>query len=310
MIQTRADNEHEQGRGQARATENTPLASVAFPLLVLYLVWGSTYLGIKVAIETIPPFYMQAARFLIAGSVLYLFLRLRGEAHPTRREWLGSALIGGVLLIGGTGLVTLAQALGVSSGVAAVVVSTMPLWLALFARLHGGRVGRLEWTGMLIGLLGVVLLNLGSDLRANPLAGLLLFLAPVSWAFGSFWSPRVRQADGLMASAAQMLAAGVMFGLLGLLRGEAFVRVPSAGSGLALLYLVTFGSLLAYSTYVSLLSRNVRPAVLGSYAYVNPVVAVLLGVLFAGETVSAAGLLGMGVIVAGVVMAVGAKTKP
>ena len=119
----------------------------------------------------------------------------------------------------------------------------------------------------------------------------------------------MRQAAGLMASAAQMLAASVLFVPLGLLRGEAFVQVPSPASGLALLYLITFGSLLAYSAYVSLLGRSVRPAVLGSYAYVNPVVAVLLGVLLAGETVLAAGLAGMSVIIAGVVLAVGARAK-
>ncbi len=310
MTQARADDERERGRSQEVHTPtNNALANIALPLLVLYLVWGSTYLGIKIALETIPPLFMTAARFLAAGGVLYLFLRLRGKAHPTGREWFGSALIGGLLLVGGTGLVTLAEALGVSSGMAAVVVSTMPLWLALFVRLQGDRIGRLAWTGMLIGLFGVVLLNLGSDLRANTLAGVLLFLAPISWAFGSFWSPKVSQAEGLMASAAQMLTAGVMFALLGLGRGEAFVQVPSVSSGLALLYLITFGSLLAYSAYVSLLSRNVRPAVLGSYAYVNPVVAVLLGVALVGETVSAAGLLGMSVIVAGVVLAVGAKKK-
>lgn len=123
---------------------------------------------------------MLAARFLLAGGLLYLFLRLRGKAHPTRREWLGSALIGGLLLVGGLGLVTLAEATGVSSGVAAVLVSTMPLWLALFNRLQDRHVGRLEWAGMFTGLAGVVVLNLGSDLRASPAASVLLFLAPVS----------------------------------------------------------------------------------------------------------------------------------
>lgn len=288
---------------------DTPLTSIASLLLVLYLVWGSTYLGIKITVATIPPFYAMSARFLLAGAALYLFLRLRGKPNPTIGQWAASSLIGGLLLVGGTGLVTLAEALGVSSGVAAVLVSTMPLWLALFVRLDGKRVGWLEWVGMAVGLAGVGVLNLGSDLRASAVGGVLLFLAPISWAFGSFWSSKVRQANGLMASAAQMLTSGVMFAVLGLMRGEAFVRLPSLSSGVALLYLATFGSLLAYSAYVSLLARGVRPAVVASYAYVNPVVAVLLGVLLVGERVSGTGLVGMSVIIVGVVLAVGAKTK-
>lgn len=283
--------------------------SVVFSLAVVYLVWGSTYLGIRVAVETIPPFYMAAVRFLLAGGVLYLFLHLRGHSHPSRRQWLGSALLGGLLLVGGNGLVTLAQSLGVSSGMAAVIVSTMPLWLALFVRLQGDHIGRLGWVGMLVGLLGVVLLNLGADLRASPVATALLFVAPLSFALGSSWSPKLPQADGLMASAAQMLTAGVLFALIGLARGEAFTQTPSLRSALALLYLTTFGSLLAYSAYTYLLSRNLRPALLSSYAYVNPVVAVLLGVLLVGETVSPAGLAGMSVIVMGVVLAVTARTR-
>lgn len=220
----------------ARATppQNTSLRTV-LALGVLYFVWGSTYLAIKFAVETIPPFYMNALRFLIAGGALYLVLRLRGRANPTLTQWRGSALIGGLLLVGGTGLVTLAEALGVSSGVAAVVISTMPLWFALFVSFRGDRIGRLEWTGMMIGLLGVALLNLGSDLQANPLGSLLLFLAPISWALGSFLSPRLPRPEGLMASATQMLTAGGLFILFGLLRGESFERVPSLGSSLALL---------------------------------------------------------------------------
>jgi len=282
---------------------------VASALGVLYLVWGSTYLAIKIAVETIPPYSMLAVRFFIAGGSLYLYLRARGAPNPAPSEWRSSALVGTLLLVGGMGSVTLAEAMGVPSGVAAVVVSTMPLWFALFARLWGERIGRLEWLGLVLGLVGVALLNLGADLRANPAAAALLFLAPISWALGSVWSRSLRQPPGLMASAAQMLTAGAAFVPVALLRGERFGQMPSLSSSLALLYLITFGSLLAYSAYVYLLSRRVRPALLSSYAYVNPVVAVLLGVGLAGETVSVAGLVGMGVILVGVVLAVTAKTK-
>jgi drug/metabolite transporter (DMT)-like permease len=296
------------GEAPPSARGNLP-PSIIFSLAAVYFFWGSTYLGVRVAVETIPPFYMAATRFLIAGSALYLFLRLRGHVHPTREQWLSSALLGGLLLVGGNGLVTLAQSLGVSSGMAAVVVSTMPLWLALFVRLQGNRIGWLGWVGMLIGLLGVALLNLGADLGASPLATTLLFIAPMSFALGSFWSPRLPQAKGLMASAAQMLTAGILFVLIGLARGEAFTHAPSPTSALALLYLIIFGSLLAYNAYTYLLSCNLRPTLLSSYAYVNPVVAVLLGVLLAGETVSGRGLLGMSVIVVGVALAVAARTR-
>jgi len=280
---------------------------VALALGVLYLVWGSTYLAIKIAVETIPPYTMLAGRFLAAGGVLYGYLRLTGAAHPTLAEWWGSALVGTLLLVAGLGSVTLAESMGVSSGVAAVVVSTMPLWFALFTLFWGGRVGVLEWAGMGFGLLGVALLNAEANLRANPLAAVILFFAPVGWAFGSVWSRSLPQPPGLMASAAQMVAAGFVFVPVALLRGETLAQMPSRDSSLALLYLVTFGSLLAYSAYIYLLSRNVRPALLSSYAYVNPVVAVLLGVFFAGERVSTGGFIGIGVILLGVVLAVSGK---
>lgn len=279
---------------------------IGFALGVLYLVWGSTYLAIRFAVETIPPYSMLAVRFLVAGGALYLVLWARGAPNPTRAAWWGGARIGTLLLVGGMGSVSLAQSLGASSGMAAVLVSTMPLWFALFTRLWGGRIYGLEWAGLLLGLAGVALLNAGGEMRANPLAATLLFLAPISWAFGSVLSRRVAQPDGLMASAVQMLSAGVVFVPVALLRGERFME-PSLSSALALLYLITFGSLLAYSAYLYLLSAPVRPAVLGSYAYINPVVAVFLGVWLAGETLTVAGLMGMGVIVAGVVLATTAK---
>ena len=279
---------------------------VAGALGVLYLVWGSTYLAIKLAVETIPPYTMLAVRFLIAGGVLYGFLRFRGARNPTPVEWRSSALVGTLLLVTGLGSVTLAESMGVSSGVAAVVVSTMPLWFALFTLLWGGRVGVPEWVGLGLGLVGVALLNAEADLRANPVAAIILFLAPVGWAFGSVWSSRLPQPPGLMASAAQMLAAGLVFIPVALLRGETLTWVPSLNSSLALLYLITFGSLLAYSAYVYLLSRPLRPALLSSYAYVNPVVAVLLGVLV-GEQISVTGFVGIGVILLGVVLAVTGK---
>lgn len=282
---------------------------VAFSLGVLYIVWGSTYLAIKVAVDTIPPYSMLAFRFLVAGGLLYLYLLFRGAPNPTLAEWLGSVRIGSLLLVGGMGSVTLAESMGVSSGVAAVVVSTMPLWFAFFARFWGERISLSEWSGMILGLSGVVILNAETNLSANPAAAALLFLAPISWALGSVWSRSLLQPSGLMASAAQMLTAGAVFIPIALLRGESMMQMPSLSSSVALVYLITFGSLLAYSAYVYLLSRSVRPAVLSSYAYVNPVVAVLLGVGLAGESLTFGGLMGVGIILLGVVLAVMTKAK-
>ncbi len=270
-------------------------------LLVLYLVWGSTYLANEVALESLEPFPMTAVRFLLAGGVLYLFARLRGAPNPNLREWLGASLIGTLLLVGGLGLVVFSQQ-WLSSSLAAIIVATMPLWLTLFSSLFGTRSSGLEWLGMSLGVLGVALLNAEANLRANPL-GALAFAGPVCWAFGSALSQRVKQPKGMMASAAQMLAASLGFLLLSLLRGDSWT-LPSARSGLALLYLVLFGSLLAYSAYVYLLEKRTRPALASSYTYVNPLIAVLLGVGLAGEHVSFLGYVGMAVILAGVVLVV------
>lgn len=239
-------------------TSRTAL-TVAVAVVVLYFVWGSTYFAVKLAVETIPPFTMLAGRFLLAGGLLYGFARLRGLPHPTAAEWRSSALVGTLLLVAGTGSVALAQSPGVSSGVAAVVVSTMPLWFALFTRFRGERIAVPEWLGMGLGLVGVALLNAETDLRANPVAAIILFLALLAWAFGSVWSRDLPQPAGLMASAAQMLAAGLVFVPIALLRGETVTQRPSLGSSFALLYLVVFGSVVAYSAYLYLLGRRVRP---------------------------------------------------
>ena len=275
---------------------------VGLALLALYLVWGSTYLANTLALETLSPFPLLAFRFLVAGALLYGALRLRGVPQPSRAEWRGAGLTGILLLNFGLGLVVYAQQ-WVASSLAAVIVATMPLWLALFARLFGARTNLAEVFGMLLGLVGVALLNGEQDLRAHP-GALLVFVGPVAWAFGSAYSRKLTQPKGLMASAVQMLAAGAVFVPLALFQGELLPKTPSRTSLLALAYLIFFGSIIAYSAYLYLLEQRVSPALATSYAYVNPVVAVLLGVGLAGETVSANGYLGMGVILAGVVLVV------
>lgn len=272
--------------------------TIALALLSLYLVWGSTYLGIRIAIETFPPFMMGAIRFLVAGAALYVFLRLRGHANPSRAEWRGAAIMGVLLLVGGNGMVIFAEQ-EISSALAALMIATTPLFTALFSGLWGNWPKRLEWGGIALGLVGVAMLTMESDLQANPIGTLALIAATVSWSFGSIWSKRLSLPTGLMASAAEMLAGGAVFMLISLVLGEHFKSAPSVASTSALVYLIIFGSLVAFSAYLYLL-KNVRPALATSYAYVNPVVAVVLGVGFAGEQITWFGIVGMLVILTGV----------
>ncbi|PTA68033.1 drug/metabolite exporter YedA [Deinococcus arcticus] len=280
-----------------------PAATVLTPAVLLclglvYVVWGSTYYGIKVAIETLPPLGMLAVRFVVAGALLLTFLRWRGAPWPTAREWGASALVGTLLLGGGTGLVTLAER-DASSSVAAMIIAVSPLFAALFGRLWGERTGGREWLGIGVGLAGIALLNVG-ELRATPLAALLLVLAPICWTFGSQWSRRLPLPAGLMGSAAEMLTGGAVLLALSLLLGERW-GTPSAASLWALGYLTVFGSLVAYSAYMYLVAHT-RPALATSYAYVNPVVAVLLGVGLGGERLGTLGWAALGVILTGVLL--------
>ena len=271
---------------------------VLLSLFMLYIVWGSTYLGMRFALESFPPFLMAGIRFIIAGTILYTFLRVRGVAAPTRPQILGSTIIGILLLAGGNGGVSFAEQ-WVSSGLAAVGIAAVPLWAALFIGLMGRWPKRIEWLGLGLGFMGVIFLNLENGVWANPIGAIALLLAPICWALGSALSSRVSLPPGLMASATQMLIGGTFLLVLGLLLGERIHSVPTANAVWAMLFLIFFGSLVAFSAYGYLL-RNVRPALATSYAYVNPAVAVGLGVLFAGEHITLIGVLAMVVILVGV----------
>lgn len=250
-------------------------------LFALYIIWGSTYYGMRLALEAFPPFLMGGMRFALAGGALLVAARARGAALPTRREWLASALIGTLLLTFGNGLVGVAEHGGVSSGVAATVIATMPLWAVLFGALFGERPRALELVGLVVGFSGVLVLRSGGALQAPALAVVAIACAPASWALGSVLSRRLPLPKGAMATAAQMLTGGVLMGAVGVGTGE-HLQTPSLRALLAFAYLVVFGSLIAFSAYGYLL-RTVRPALATSYAYVNPVVALALGALFGGE---------------------------
>jgi drug/metabolite transporter (DMT)-like permease len=288
-------------------TANASPAKVLLALLSVYLVWGSTYLAIRVGLEGYPPFLMGGLRFVAASAVFYAFLRWRGHSAPTRAQWKNAAFLGLLMMLMGNGLVNLAET-HVSSGLAAIAVASMPLWAGLFGALKGRHPSVGEWTGLVIGFAGVVWLNFGSEMSANLISMVALIMAPVSWAFGSVWS-RDRDLPGpFMSTAAQMLCGGVAMLAVGLVLGERIHEVPALQPTLAVIYLGLFGSIVGFTAYVWLL-HHVRPALATSYAYVNPPIAVLLGALLLHEKVDAHVLGAMAVILLGVIIITRSKAR-
>jgi drug/metabolite transporter (DMT)-like permease len=289
-----------------KAAAPTGLA-VGLALASVYLVWGSTYLAIRVGLDGYPPFLMGSLRFIAAALVFYAFLRWRGHAPPTRAQWKNAAVMGLFMMLLGNGLVNVAEQT-VSSGLAAVAVASMPLWAGLFGMMRGQHPSRGEWTGLVIGFLGVVWLNFDGEMRASLVGMVALLLAPIAWAWGSVWSRGRDLPAPFMSTAAQMLCGGVAMGLLGLLIGERITEVPPLKATLAVAYLAAFGSIVGFSAYVWLL-HHVRPALATSYAYVNPPIAVLLGALLLHERVGWDAVGAMAVILAGVVIITRAKAR-
>ncbi|ADB35858.1 protein of unknown function DUF6 transmembrane [Kribbella flavida DSM 17836] len=286
-------------------------------LVVVYIVWGSTYLAIRIVVEAeIPPMLGMAARFLAAAALLAGFLALRSGGHRlkvTGRELLGTAVVGLLLLAFGNGAVAVAEQT-VPSGLAALLVAAVPLWLMLLRVGGGERPRLLTWIGVLIGFTGAALLSLSSgDTSAKPLSVVILVLGTISWAVGSRFSPRLGlPKDPLVATVYEMAIGGTAMVLLGVLRGEPgrlHLDAIHTDGWIALGYLVVFGSLLAYSAYTYLLA-NAPISLIGTYAYVNPVVAVLLGWLILSERVTPTILLGGAVVVLGVALVVTAERRP
>ncbi len=274
--------------------------SVYVAFAVLCVVWGSTYYGVRVALTGFPPFFLGAVRFLLAGGLLFALARWRGEPSPRVREWGAALLTGALFFVIGNGLVNVAEQ-SVSSGLASVLVATMPLWVTVFGRVVGARVSWAELAGVVLGVVGVVVLNLGGELRASPTGALCALLAPMGWALGSVASGRLPLPGGKMRTAAQMLGGGVAMAVVSLATREHMARVPSTEACLALAYLCIFGSVLGFSAYTYLLA-NTRPAVATSYAYVNPVIAVVLGLAAGGEHLGPTSLAGAAIVLAAVVL--------
>ncbi len=267
-------------------------------LAAVWLIWGSTYLAIRIGLETIGPFVLQAGRFVIASTLLCLIARRRGEPWPDRRAIRNAAMIGVMLLIGGVGMVTLAEDAGLDSGVAATLIGVQPLLGSIWGGLFGRWPRRLEWLGMLIGLSGVIVLSASGSLSGTRAGVSLVMFASVNWSLGSVISRQITMPGGLMTSVFEMGAAAVGFVVLAVFHGES-LSAPSSRSLLAMLYLATLGSVVAFSAYMYLVA-TVRPSMAMSYAYINPAIAVLLGALIADEVVSRNLMIALPIIILGV----------
>lgn len=285
-------------------------AKLALAFASVYVVWGSTYLAIKFAVATIPPFLMGGSRFIISGVILYAWARWRGAPNPTRKEWRDAAVVGTLLLTCGNGAVAWAEQ-RVPSGITALLVASVSLWIVLidWARPHGKRPSPIVGIGLLIGLAGVGVLAApgfsGGERSAVGVGAIVLILGSIAWAAGSIYSRQgARPKSGEMSTALQMITGSSVLLIIGVGVGELpqlrFAEVTMK-SFLGWVYLVTFGSLVGFTAYAYLL-RETTPAKATTYAYVNPVVAVLLGWAFASEAITTRTVVAAGIILASVAM--------
>ncbi len=286
-----------------------PALKVVIAFAAIYLIWGSTYLAIRFAIETLPPFSMAAVRFIVAGGILYAIARPRTE-RPTGLNWFSAGAVGTLLLAGGNGGVVWAEQ-WVPSGLTALIIATVPLWMVLFDWLLAGgpRPSKALMAGLVWGLCGVGLLmsstEVGAQSRAGLLGGLAVLGASVSWAAGSIYARKAPlPRSPFLASAMQMIVGGLVLSLAAAIAGEGaqlHLSAFSMKSVLALVYLIVFGALIAFTAYVWLLGVSTAARV-STYAYVNPAVAVLLGWLLANERLDARAALAVVIILSAVVL--------
>jgi drug/metabolite transporter (DMT)-like permease len=279
-------------------------------LLALYIVWGSTYLAIRFAVETIPPFLHASLRFLISGAILYIWRRMAGDPAPTFSNWKSTAIVGAALLLGGNGLVAWAEQT-VPSGIAALMISTSPFWLVLFESLRSGG-AKPTWQsilGLIVGFGGVFLLIGPSEIirgegSFDTFGIILLLLAPLFWSLGSIYAKGADMPKStLLSTGMQMLMGAVALFIVSLAKGELngfSFGLVSMRSWLGLVYLITFGSLIGFVSYGWLL-HNAPISLVSTYAYVNPVVAVFLGNLFADEPLTARILIASAIIIGSVI---------
>lgn len=293
-------------------------AKILAAFAAVYIIWGSTYFAIGVAVETIPPFLMAAARFLVSGVILYVIARARSAERPSLLHWKNAAIVGAFLLVGGNGAVVWAEQF-VPTGLTALLVSILPFWIVMIEWvLPGGRRPSLGIAaGLFLGIIGLVYLIgpssiTGGDAGPVPLAGaVVLILGSLSWALGSLYSKKTSLPGPIMAIGMEMLTGGVLLLLIAIIRGEPWgfdVRSVSIDSWLGLAYLTTFGSLIAFTAFIWLLGVA-APARVATYAYVNPVVAVLLGWAIGGEQITIRTLIAGGIIISAVALITTARSS-
>ena len=275
-------------------------AAVLSALLAVYVLWGSTYYAIKIALQNYPPFLLTSIRMLIAGGLMFTVLRWRGEAAPTRKQWRSIVVLAILLTVLSNALVNLAEQT-VSTGLVAIGVAAMPLWAGLFSAMRGEHPSVREWIGIAIGFAGVLWLNIGTEMNAGWQGLLAVLIAPITWAYGSIWSRKQDLPAPFMSAASQMLLGSVFACMVGLAIGERIVEIPTLAPTVAMLYLVVAGSIFGFTAYIWLL-HHVRPALATSYAYVNPVIAVAIGALLLGEKFNSSAIGAMLLILFGVVL--------
>ncbi len=288
----------------------SPRFRIAIAFLAIYTIWGSTYLAIRIAIETLPPFLMASIRFLISGGAIYGWTRFRGAPRPNKANWKAATIIGGLLLLGGNGGVVWAEQ-KVASSIAAVLITTVPLWMVLLEWRGNDHVRPAPHTivGLIVGFSGVALLvgpeRIGGSTAVDLVGAVVLIFASLSWAIGSLYSRRAKiPSYPLQGTAMEMLMGGVLLGVAAIASQE-WVGFHSEAASLrslvALFYLIVFGSLMGFTSYVWLL-RQTTPARVSTYAYVNPVVSVFLGWALAGEALTPRTLFAAGIIILAVVL--------
>ena len=305
----------EESPGLARPP--APRAQLIAAFAAVYIIWGSTFLAIRYAIETMPPLLMAGVRFIIAGALLYAWAAIREKARPTRAHWIGTAIVGGLLLTGGNGAVSWSEQY-VPSGIAALVVANTPLWMVLFewARPGGDRPTLAVVLGIALGFAGLVLLVGPGDLlgtsSVDPRSAVVLMMGTLAWAAGSIYSRSLTlPSSPRLSTGMQMLSGGALLVIVGLLIGEGprvNVDAISLKSALALAYLIVFGAIVGFTAYIWLLTVTTAAKV-STYAYVNPVVALLLGWALAGEPLNARTAVAAGVILAGVAVITVTRTR-
>lgn len=286
----------------------------------VYIFWGSTYLAVKIGIQTLPPFLMAGTRFAVAGAILYAWARFsKGYVKPERVHWKTAFIVGTFLLLGGNGSVVLASQY-LPSSLTALLVATEPLWIVLLSWLWLGN-GRPNWKvtlGLLVGFVGVYFLiagksSIGGAEGYSQLIGVVVILAgALSWAVGSIYGLKAPTVESSILNAGmQMLAGSITLFLVALIRGEHLTFDPAAVSStslFAIIYLIVFGSLIGFTAY-SWLLKNAQPAMVSTYAYVNPVIAVILGWSIAGESMTAQMLIGAFIIVTSVILITATKSE-